>query len=270
VLAPATSQQVRRAMHDLRGAEVHVVYSVRDLGRQVPAAWQESIKQGGTWPYRRFSRRISKGRTWFGKAFDLPRVLETWGEGLPPERVHVVTVPHQRGGPGGSGATLWHRFCEAFGIDPAWAPLESDAVNRSMGVAETAVLRRLNRRMDRETRKEASYDRVVRETLAQGMLANRRGTRVQLPPELHDWAVAEAERWQHWITGSGVHLVGDLADLVPREVDAATYVDPERVTSKAQLGAALDALHLMTLEAARRDDPDARLTARVRDRLRDR
>ncbi|WP_139979803.1 hypothetical protein [Nocardioides litoris] len=267
VLAPAAAEHVQRAMADLTalgGTEVHVVYSVRDPARQVPAAWQEAIKQGGLSTYRRYTRLMTRGNIFFARAFDLPRVLETWGSGLPRDRVHVVTVPQAR------GDELWLRSCAALGIDPAWAPRDSEAVNRSMGVAETTVLRRLNRRLEDASRKDASYDRVVRETLVQGMLANRRGTRVQLPPDMHPWAVAEAERWTAWLRESGVHVVGDLDDLLPRPTDAASYVDPERVSPKAQLGAALDALAVMTGEAARRDDPDARLRVRLRERVTDR
>ena len=32
----------------------------------------------------------------FSRAMDLPNVLSQWGAKLPPERVHVVTVPHDR------------------------------------------------------------------------------------------------------------------------------------------------------------------------------
>lgn len=83
ILAPAAPGQVARAMRDLAGSEIHVVYTARDLGRQLPAAWQESIKQGRRWSYQRFLDRYQKGRTWFHRAFDVPRVLGTWGAGLP-------------------------------------------------------------------------------------------------------------------------------------------------------------------------------------------
>ena len=54
-------------------AEVHVVYSARDLGRQIPAAWQESIKQGRKWPFRKFLAPLpGRGKPWFVRAFDLP------------------------------------------------------------------------------------------------------------------------------------------------------------------------------------------------------
>ena len=95
ILAPARPEHVARAMADLEGCEVHVVYSARDLARAIPAAWQESIKQGRKWSYRKFVRKIRRGKPWFFRALDLPTVLATWGSGLPPERVHVVTVPHR-------------------------------------------------------------------------------------------------------------------------------------------------------------------------------
>ena len=62
----------------------------------------------------------------------------------------------------------------AFGIDPAWAPRDSDRANRSLGIAETQVVRRLNRRIDRATRREAAYDDLIREKLAQDQLVQRR------------------------------------------------------------------------------------------------
>ncbi len=176
ILAPARAEHVARAMADLDGSEVHVVYSARDLGRAIPAAWQESIKQGRKWSYRKFLRKTRRGKPWFFRAFDLPTVLATWGSELPPERIHVVTVPHRpdpmRVEPEAStapgpveaipGDPLWLRFCEVFGIDPAWAPRDSDRTNQSLGVAETTLLRQLNRRLDRTTRREASYDALIR------------------------------------------------------------------------------------------------------------
>jgi hypothetical protein len=263
ILAPATPGHVGRVMRDLAGSEVHVVYTARDLARQAPAAWQESIKQGRRWSYDRFLDRFANGRTWFARAFDVPRVLETWGAGLPPERVHVVTVP-QRGSDQHRDA-LWLRMCGLLGIDPAWAPLDSDRSNASLGIAETQVVRQLNRRMDRRTRRESSYDELIRDLLAQGELAGRRSRPVTLPPDRFDWADAETERWLAWIRGSGVDVVGDLDELRPVRPGAdERWRDPDRVQAKRQLRVALDALAAMTREAARRPDPQRTLVARVR------
>ena len=50
----------------------------------------------------------------------------------------------------------------------------------------------------------------------------------------------------------------------------ADWANPDKVGSKQQLRAALDALAAMTLEAARRPDPDDTVVAKVRSRVRDR
>jgi len=267
ILAPASPEDVAKAMSDLAGSEVHVVYSARDLARQLPAAWQESIKQGRKWSYRRFLNGAERGESWFYKAFDLPTVLRTWGADLPPERVHVVTVPHPGASP--DGDLLWLRFCEAFGIDPAWAPLDSDQTNRSLGIAETQVIRELNRRMKRATRREAAFDELIRQMLAQDQLVKRASPPVRLPPNRFPWAQEQSERWIEWLEGSGVHLIGDVEDLRP-VVPAADerFRNPDKVRARRQLSAAMDALASMTAEAARRPDPDRQLVNRVRARSR--
>ena len=83
ILAPAPPAKIARLMNDLEGCEVHVVYSARDLARQLPAAWQESVKQGRTWRFRRFLDMAESGKPWFMRAFDLPTVLGNWSRTLP-------------------------------------------------------------------------------------------------------------------------------------------------------------------------------------------
>ncbi len=265
ILAPAPADAIARAKRDLvgssRSTELHVVYTARDLARQIPAAWQESIKQGRRWTYRSFLDRLEHGHPWFYRALDLPSVLSAWGAGLPPERVHVVTVP-----PAGSGRdVLWRRFLEAIGTDPAAAPLESTELNQSLGVAETTVVRQLNRRMHRATRREPAFDELIREMLAQNTLVQSRSAPVRLPPRMLPWAEAETGRWIDWVEGSGVHVVGDLDDLRPLPLgEGERYVNPDKVGTKRQLKVALDALSAMTREAASRPDPDRQLVARAR------
>jgi hypothetical protein len=261
ILAPAPVEKIARVMNDLSGAEVHLVYSARDLVRQLPAAWQESVKQGRQWRFRRFITKAQRGDTFFMKAFDLPAVLSRWARNLPPERVHVVTVPP----PGAAPDELWLRFCRAFEIDPAWAPLDSESSNESLGAAETELLRRLNRRIERTTRREAAYDQLIRELITSGKLVQRRTRKVELPPDLYPWAAEQSDRWIDWVKGAGVNVVGDLEDLrTPAEPPAARWVDPDQVSNKALATAAIDALTAMTQAAASRPDPEQELGARLR------
>ena len=50
---------------------------------------------------------------------------------------------------------LKDRGARAFSIDPAWAPLDSERDNRSLGIAETSLLRKLNRRLELGVTREA-------------------------------------------------------------------------------------------------------------------
>lgn len=257
ILAPAKPEIVARVMRDLRGCDVHVVYSARDLGRQLPAAWQESIKQGRKWSFNRFLNRVEKGYPWFYRAFDLPNVLNIWGEHLPPERVHVVTVPH------GRSDELWLRMCRALQFDPAWAPEESHATNASLGVPEVQLMRMLNRRMDRATRREAEYDELLRELLAQNALAQRSGERVELPPERRSWAEEQTEHWIAWLARNPVDLIGDVEELRPAPVPEK-WNNPDKVAPRKVLAAAMDALVAITHEAASRPDPEQQFGARIK------
>ena len=270
ILAPARPRYVAKAMDDLQDAEVHIVFTARDLARQLPAAWQESIKQGRKWRFRRFLRKAEHGKTWFARSFDLPAVLGTWGAHVPPEHIHLVTVPHQNR----AGDGLWERFCRATAIDPAWGSVESARANVSLGVVETAVLRQLNVRLDRETRREAAYDALIREMLAEQELVRGDSPRIMLPPDDYDWVEERSRQWLEWVAQAGVDVVGDVADLMPvRPGPDEQWRNPDRVRPRPRFKVAMEALAAMTAEAAARPDPDNRFADRLRrnaERLRSR
>jgi len=266
ILAAAKPNQVKRAMAGLGGAEVHLVYSARDLARQIPAEWQEGVKHQRKQAYAGFLRRVQSSRRtkpnmWFWRVQSLPDVLSRWTKGLPPEHVHLVTVP-QAGAP---RDVLWGRYCEAFGIDPAWAPEQSDRENVSIGAAETTVVRRLNRRLKEAGLPSEEYRRLIRELVVHQTLAKRkRMTKVTLPPHAYPWAEEVAEEWIEWVVGSGIHVVGDVEDLRPVPPPAGeTWPNPDRPRRPEMVDAALDALVALAMEAASRPDPDEQLTAKL-------
>jgi hypothetical protein len=266
ILAAAKPAQIRKAMDDLDGSEVHLVYSARDLGRQIPAEWQEGIKHRRRRSFARFLTQVQTGRRskptmWFWRVQGLPDVLGRWSGGLPPEHVHLVTVPQ----PGGHRDTLWHRYCRAFGIDPAWAPDDAGRENVSIGTAETALLRKLNQRLKKAGLPPEDYRQLVRQRMVHETLAQRPNmTRATLPPASLPWANEVAEEWIDWIEGSGIDVVGDVDDLrTPEPADGEKWRNPDMPPRPDVVDAAVDALVAMTMEAARRPDPNEQITARI-------
>ena len=143
----ADEDEVSRALTSFGGVEVHVIYTARDLVRQVPAVWQERLKNQRTMPYEQFvqdvigqsSSGMAKG---FWAAQDAPTALKRWSRGLAADQVHVVTMP-----PSGSPPhVLWDRFLSVLGLDGSAYLLDVPAVNTSMGIVEAETLRRLNQR----------------------------------------------------------------------------------------------------------------------------
>ena len=266
ILAAAKPAQVRRVMASLEGSEVHIVYSARDLARQIPAEWQEGVKHQRKIGFDAFLRQVqgsrrSKPTLWFWRVQSLPDVLSRWTKGLPPDRVHLVTVPQ----PGAPRDLLWERYCRAFGIDPAWAPAESERQNASIGAAETLLIRKLNRRLRRAGLSSEEYRRLIRELVVHRTLALRPDmTKVTLPPSAFDWVDEVAGEWIDWVQGSGIDVVGDVDDLrpVPPPTDQR-WVTPDRPRRPEMVDAALDAIVALALEAAARPNPETQLAARL-------
>jgi hypothetical protein len=280
ILATASRSQADRALRSLghgSGTEVHLVLSVRDLVRQIPAEWQENLKHRSMLSYATFLEQIRdparEGRipTWFWGVQEVPEILERWGHDLPPERIHLVTVPP----PGGPRDELWQRFSRALGLDDVPLDLEVERVNPSLGVPETALIRRINRAVNGEL-DSSTYRPLVRELLAHQTLSRRtRSPRLALPPDVHPWARDLQTAWVEEIRARGYDVVGDLDDLTgppPPE----RFADPDRPAPRQVANAAVDAIkallvenaRLVTAEQAVRDELDEAYRALERSYLR--
>ncbi len=260
IFGTASRVQVARAMESLGGGdtEIHVVFSARDLVRQIPAEWQENVKHRRTKTYGRFlenlqePERSAEVAQWFWGVQEVPDVLDRWGESLPREHVHLVTVPR----PGARPTLLWERFASVFGIDPTeFAP--AGKANASLGVPESTMVRRLNMRLN-DTLPNHHYRTFVRELIVHRNLSGRDGSpRLSLPEDAYRWASALARSWVSEIALRGYDVVGTLDDLVPD--DPMPFVDPDHCDEEQVADAALDALAIMTRETARLRDVEIEL-----------
>lgn len=264
ILGAATPEQVARARASLGDAEVHVLVSVRDLARQIPAEWQENIKHRHILSYGAFLRRIQDPdratgtASWFWGVQEVPAILARWTEGIPPERVHVITVPL----PGAPSGELWKRFSTAFGLDDV--PLEaiSERANPSLGAPETALIRKINRRFNKLV-EPADYRPLVRELLAHRTLSARTDSpRLALPPDAHPWARGLNQQWVDEVREKKYDVIGDLDDWLggPPVED---YVDPDRPRPRMVTDAALDAIGALLQENARLRESEVTLQSAV-------
>lgn len=254
-LSLARAPQAQRLVDDLAPSDVHIVLTARDLVRVVPAMWQEVLQGGQTWSWQQYSEtvtspwghRVPPGRG-FWRAQDLARIVGTWSSAVPVERIHVVTVPPA----GATPEELWLRFATASGIDPATgldhesAEAAPTAANTSLDPAAAELMRRVNLavegRMDR-----AAYDRVLKFFVAKQVLAARSEPgRVALSAEHVAWAQRRGARQAADLAALGVHVTGDLADLV----GAADPVQPPDPCHDEVLDAAVEVIAALAVRDA--------------------
>ena len=278
ILATASRSQAVRALtslgHEPGGAgevEVHLIISARDLVRQIPAEWQENVKHRATFSYARFLKLIQdperKHRVgaWFWGVQEIPDILARWGADIPPERIHLVTVPP----PGGPKDLLWQRFSSTFGLDDLDLDLGTERANPSLGVPESALVRRINRAASRDL-PPVHYRPMVRELLAHRTLSQRTDSpRLGLPPEAFGWVRDLSDAWITELIERKYDVVGDLEDLRGAAEPTGEWVDPDKPPEKQVAAAALDAIRALLLESASTKAENERLKAKLEDARRE-
>jgi hypothetical protein len=162
----------------------------------------------------------------------VPTVLARWSRTLPPEHVHVVTVPPAGAAPG----LLWRRFATLLEIDPDAYDSSVSGANTSLGAAEAAVLRRFNAAIGELDLPWPAYAGVFKQRLAPA-LAERRGEPIELPEEYFAWTVERSRHMTAELRTAGYDVVGDLDELVPAV--RPTGLDPDDVPAAARADAAL-------------------------------
>ncbi|MFT4264922.1 MAG: hypothetical protein QM572_16175 [Nocardioides sp.] len=254
LLSRATPAQASRAVADLRGTgrEVHVVLTVRDWARRLPAHWQEYVKARGLLSFEEYTRRDPRTGAFLNPTLqevtDVVGRVDIWsGAGA---RVHVVTVPPSGADPG----LLWQRFAGVLGL--AADAFSTDVPrNPSLGLEQTELLRMVNSALLDRLPRPGPYDGAVKTALARRVLAGRPGTPLVLGGEDLAWARRRGEEEIAALAARDVDLVGDLADLVvpsqgPALSSMATGVDEHRMLAEA----VASLTDLLVSEHGRRDE----------------
>lgn len=209
---PAHVRQVTRA---LSPRELHVVVTVRDLGRVMSSMWQQNTAKARTVRWSEFVSAVrdpEHGPATSGVAFwlryDLARVLDTWGVAVPPERIHIVTVP-----PAGTGPeVLWARFCSATGMDAGALRAVDSTVHPAVDAVQAETLRRLNSRLGGRL-SEQDYLFMMSNVLRPSLRGSTDGSGIAFPPDHREWLMRRCEDVVQVVQGKPYHVVGDVDDL---------------------------------------------------------
>jgi hypothetical protein len=252
-LGAARKRIVDRLVATFPEHEVRVILTCRDLGRQLPAVWQEKIKNGDTDRYEAF---LDAGLdTWEGvgsddgvwRAQNLAVIARRWAKGVGADNLRLVTVPP----PGAEHTALWERFREAAELPVAtYRPLK-DVRNPSLGAAETELLRRLVEQLPEDLPWPVHSRRIKQRFAERQLSAAQAAGPLIVPADRRSRLDEVATAMVADLREAGYPVVGDLAELTPR------YRDDGRSADAVTDGELLERALQMLVPQLLRDDPPA-------------
>ncbi|MDQ3480504.1 MAG: hypothetical protein M3423_04130 [Actinomycetota bacterium] len=239
----ATTPAAARALTSFYDAEVHVIYTARDLGRQVPAVWQERLKNSHSMGYTDYiedvlgptNSRLAQG---FWTAQDAAKALQRWSQGIDPSQVHVVTAPPA----GAPPVVLWERFASVLGLEGRDFSSAVPAVNTSLSVTAAELLRRFNER-HAEGMSRKRHRHLVKNGLA-NLLTEVVPDASKLPlSESQQERIAQrAEQLTLELSAAGYDIVGSLDDLRPAVRAAGSGNGPDDLSDSEVIDGLLDVI----------------------------
>ena len=224
LLAAVLRPNIQRFTQEFAGTPLSVVATVRDLGRNVPAMWQESLKNRYTYSWSeyvagvRYHEGDAGNRFWRQQATGT--ILQRWSEYVPD--LTLVTVP-QSGGP----EILWERFAGVCGIEGSdWLP--GDFNNPSLGAAAATYLLELN--SSTSAMSWDQYNVKIKRELVRDVLSAYRDHDQPIGFEVEPWLIDKYDfllgRLER-LARNGMRVVGDVSELRPVSVSG---VDPTTIT----------------------------------------
>lgn len=254
--ASAAPHQVQRAVDAFPGAEVHVLVTARAMVGLGVSRWQEWVKNGGKKGIDRYPPRADYDPTdeWGWGSFDLADVLARWGSVIPHERIHVLPMASS----GADPRDLWLRFLSVLGLDAEGLEAPEQQANRSLGLVEVELLRRVNARLKGFG---SAFDRGtwIRGYLGEGKVLPDSREKFRPDDAILEELRVRGERALAMLHDEGFDVVGDLALLEPADLSGLRH--PSEVSDTELVDAAAVTIANMLT--------DVRSLTRERDQLLD-
>ncbi|MFR0352566.1 hypothetical protein [Streptomyces sediminimaris] len=238
-------ETIARIVEQLGGDRVHVLVTLRPLARIMPSQWQQYVQNGLRMGYGDWLEHMLRKAPYeqpnpsFWRRHRHDRLVGRWARAVGPERITVVVVDDRdRGG-------LMRTFEALLGLPAQFLQPVPDTANRSLTLAETEMLRNLNKEFRGNGLPDELYSRLVRN----GAVMHMKNTCSPTPRDVKiptpRWAVEAAAgigaEMADAITRTGVRVLGDpaLLSAVPKsaqERPQEPLIAPE-VAAQALYGA---------------------------------
>ncbi|MDF3143079.1 MULTISPECIES: hypothetical protein [unclassified Streptomyces] len=242
---------IARIVGQLGGDRVHVLVTLRPLARIMPSQWQQYVQNGLRMGYGDWLEHLLKKPPYdkpnpsFWRRHRHDRLVERWARVVGPERVTVVVVDDR------DREGLMRTFEALLGLPAHLLRPVPDAANRSLTLAETEMLRNLNKEFRANELPEELYSQLVRN----GAVMHMKNTCTPGPGDVKirtpQWAVEAAAEigaeMAESIGRAGVRILGDMRLLSAVQLSAvqkpATRTDREpRIAPEAAAQALYGAL----------------------------
>lgn len=237
---------IARIVEQLGREGVHVLVTLRPLVRIMPSQWQQYVQNGLRMGYEDWLTHMLRKAPYeqpnpsFWRRHRHDRLVERWARAVGAERITVVVVDDR------DREGLMRTFEQLLGLPENLLQPVPDAANRSLTLAETEMLRNLNKEFRGNGLPDELYSKLVRN----GAVMHMKNACSPSPEDVKiltpEWAVEAAAEIGAEMAGRigdlGVRIVGDpgLLSAVPKApvLDAvpAPRMAPE-VAARALYGA---------------------------------
>jgi hypothetical protein len=238
---------IARIADDLGRDRLHVVVTIRPLGRLLPSQWQQNVQAGMRLSFEEWLRDqvFSATPARPGKAFwwlhQHDQLIERWAAALGRDRVTAVVVDEQ------DHAMLLRVFEGLLGLRAGTLAEDRDLSNRSLTLPEVEAVRAFNQAVHALELPKAVHAKVMRFGSAMHMKSKAPGPdepRIDTPQWALDRAAEKDREIAPAIRASGVRVIGNLDSLLEPVVARGTPPDgpvlvPPRVAAEMAVGVLL-------------------------------
>ncbi|MGW7242556.1 hypothetical protein [Streptomyces sp. NPDC054804] len=221
-------ESVARIVEQLGGDRVHVLVTLRPIARIMPSQWQQYVQNGLRMGYEEWLDHMlrkapyEKPNPSFWHRHRHDRLVERWIRAVGADRITVVVVDDRdRDG-------LLRTFEALLGLPENLLRSVPDTANRSLTLAETEMLRKLNVEFRGNGLPDELYSKLVRNGGVMHMKNTCSPTAADVKISTPDWAVQAAGRigaeMVERIVAMGVRVLGDpsLLSAIPEQREPAT------------------------------------------------